>query len=148
MEAVYGMLSDIDSWMNLVNNVSWNFPGLETQEKIEEHKETVLRFMSKKQALCIKDKDEIVGVILFSRGHNMICCLAVSPEYRRCGIGSILLKKAISELNPHKDITVSTFRENDSKGAAPRALYKKFGFAEDELIEEFGYPNQKFVLHP
>lgn len=148
MEAVYGMPSDIDSWMNLVNNVSWNFPGLETQEKIEEHKETVLRFMSKKQALCIKDKDEIVGVILFSRGHNMICCLAVSPEYRRCGIGSILLKKAISELNPYKDITVSTFRENDPKGAAPRALYKKFGFAEDELIEEFGYPNQKFVLRP
>lgn len=148
MEAVYGMPSDIDSWMNLVNNVSWNFPGLETREKIEEHKETVLRFMSKKQALCIKDRDEIVGVILFSRGHNMICCLAVSPEYRRCGIGSILLKKAIGELNPYKDITVSTFRENDSKGAAPRALYKKFGFAEDELIEEFGYPNQKFVLHP
>ena len=148
MEAVYGMPSDIDSWMNLVNNVSWNFPGLETREKIEEHKETVLRFMSKKQALCIKDKDEIVGVILFSRGHNMICCLAVSPEYRRCGIGSILLKKAIGELNPYKDITVSTFRENDSKGAAPRALYKKFGFAEGELIEEFGYPNQKFVLHP
>ena len=54
----------------------------------------------------------------------------------------------MSELNPYKDITVSTFRENDSKGAAPRALYKKFGFAEDELIEEFGYPNQKFVLHP
>ena len=148
MEAVYGMPSDIDSWMNLVNNVSWNFPGLETQEKIQEHKETVLRFMSKKQALCIKNKDEIVGVILFSRGHNMICCLAVSPEYRRCGIGSILLKKAINELNPYKDITVSTFRENDSKGVAPRALYKKFGFAEDELIEEFGYPNQKFVLHP
>ena len=148
MEAVYGMPSDIDSWMNLVNNVSWNFPGLETQEKIQEHKETVLRFMSKKQALCIKNKDEIVGVILFSRGHNMICCLAVSPEYRRCGIGSILLKKAIGELNPYKDITVSTFRENDSKGTAPRALYKKFGFAEGELIEEFGYPNQKFVLHP
>ena len=148
MEAVYGMPSDIDSWMNLVNNVSWNFPGLETQEKIQEHKETVLRFMSKKQALCIKNKDEIDGVILFSRGHNMICCLAVSPEYRRCGIGSILLKKAIGELNPYKDITVSTFRENDSKGTAPRALYKKFGFAEGELIEEFGYPNQKFVLHP
>ena len=35
MEAVYGMPSDIDSWMNLVNNVSWNFPGLETQEKIQ-----------------------------------------------------------------------------------------------------------------
>ena len=78
----------------------------------------------------------------------MICCLAVSPQYRRCGIGSILLEKAINELDPYKDITVSTFRENDAKEIAPRALYKKFGFVEDELIEEFGYPNQKFVLHP
>lgn len=147
MEAVYGVPSDIDVWMNLVNDVSWNFPGLETQEKIEEHRETVLHFMSKKQALCVKDNDEIAGVILFSRGHNMICCLAVSPRYRRRGIASILLQKAIDELDPCKDITVSTFRENDPKGSAPRALYKKFGFVEDELIEEFGYPNQKFVLY-
>lgn len=146
MEAIYGVPSDIDLWMNLVKDVSWNFPGLETQEKIEEHRETVLRFMSKKQALCVKDGDKIAGVILFSRGLNMICCLAVSPQYRRCGIGSGLLEKALHELDPCKAITVSTFREEDAKGAAPRALYKKFGFVEDELIEEFGYPNQRFVL--
>ena len=30
---------------------------------------------------------------------------------------------------------------------ATRKLYKKFGFEEGELIEEFGYPNQRFVLH-
>ncbi len=143
---LFGMPSDIESWMVLVNQVSWNFPGLETQEKIEEHKETVLRFMSKKQALCMKDGDEVVGVILFSRKHNMICCLAVSPQYRRYGIASKLLEKALGELNPNMDISVSTFREDDEKGVAPRALYKKFGFVEDELIEEYGYPNQKFVI--
>lgn len=83
-KVLFGTPSDIESWMDLVNQVSWNFPGLETQEKIEEHKETVLRFMGKKQALCMKDKNEIAGVILFSRKHNMICCLAVSPQYRKC----------------------------------------------------------------
>ena len=145
-KVLFGTPSDIESWMDLVNQVSWNFPGLETQEKIEEHKETVLRFMSKKQALCIKNKNEIAGVILFSRKHNMICCLAVSPQYRRCGIASKLIEIALSELNPNMDISVSTFREDDEKGIAPRALYKKFGFEEDELIEEFGYPNQKFVI--
>ena len=145
-KVLFGIPSDIESWMDLVNQVSWNFPGLETLEKIEEHKETVLRFMSKKQALCMKDGDEVVGVILFSRNHNMICCLAVSPQYRRCGIASKLLKKALGELNPNMDISVSTFREDDEKGIAPRALYKKFGFVEDELIEEFGYPNQKFII--
>ena len=45
-------------------------------------------------------------------------------------------------------ITVSTFRENDDKGKAPRALYRKFGFQEGELTEEFGHPTQVFVLYP
>ena len=148
MEVIYGTPSDLDSWMDLVSSVSWNFPGLETQEKLDEHRETVRSFMNKRQALCRKENGEIAGVILFSRKHNMICCLAVSPRYRRRGIASALLEKVLSELDSQRDITVSTFRENDEKGAAPRALYRKFGFVEDELIEEFGYPNQKFILHP
>ena len=77
----------------------------------------------------------------------MICCLAVDPVYRKRGIASLLLREAIDKLDRDKDITVSTFRENDVKGIAPRKLYKKFGFEEGELIEEFGYPNQRFVLY-
>ena len=148
MEVSFAVPSDIEQWMKLVKRVSGNFPGLETKESIEEHSQTVLSFMNKKQALCIKCENEAAGVILFSRNRNMICCLAVAPEYRRHGIGSALLERALSELDRSKDISVSTFRENDEKGVAPRALYKKFGFKEAELIEEFGYPNQKFVLHP
>lgn len=148
MEVSFAAPSDIEQWMKLVKRVSWNFPGLETKESIEEHSQTVLSFMNKKQALCIKCENEVVGVILFSRNRNMICFLAAAPEYRRHGIGSALLERALSELDRSKDISVSTFRENDEKGVAPRALYKKFGFKEAELIEEFGYPNQRFVLHP
>jgi len=55
---------------------------------------------------------------------------------------------ALSNLDRTKNITVSTFREGDTKGIAPRALYKKFGFVEGELIEEFGYSNQRFILYP
>ena len=149
MKMQIGKVADIDSWMSLVEEISWNFPGLETKEKIEEHRKTVLLFMSKEQALCAKDDNEkIIGVLLFSRGHNMICCLGVSPTYRRYGIASCLLSKALEQLDRTNDISVSTFREGDEKGIAPRALYKKFGFVEGELIEEFGYPNQVFLLHP
>ncbi len=148
MEILYGKLADIDLWMKLVEKVSWNFPGLETREKIEDHRQTVIKFMNDNSALCAKVSDIIVGVLLFSKKYNMICCLAVDPEYRKQGIASALLDKALNELDRSKDITVSTFRENDVKGAAPRRLYKKYGFVEDELIEEFGYPNQRFVLHP
>lgn len=143
-----GNENDISSWMELVNEVSWNFPGLETEDDICEHKKTVLKFMKEQRALCVKDGNKVIGVLLFSKKHNMICCLAVHPDYRNRGVGSELLAAALNNLEKNKDITVSTFREGDEKGKAPRALYKKFGFIEDELIEEFGYPNQKFVLHP
>ena len=148
MEVLFGESSDIDSWMQLVKEVSWNFPGLETEDSIEEHKMTVLKFIGKRQALCVKENTEVIGVLLFSRNRNMICCLAVSPKYRKKGIASALLRKAISELDRNKDITVSTFREDDDKGIAPRALYKSFGFEEGELTVEFGYPNQVFILRP
>ncbi len=146
MEVRFGKIEDIDAWMKLVEEISWNFPGLETKEALTEHRETVLRFIGKEQALCVRNNTEVMGVLLFSRGRNMICCLGVSPKYRRYGIASSLLTVALEQLDRTKDITVSTFREEDEKGTAPRALYKKFGFIEDELIEEFGYPNQRFVL--
>ena len=57
-----------------------------------------------------------------------------------------MLETALAELDKSREITVSTFREGDEKGLAPRALYKKFGFEEDELTIEFDYPNQKFIL--
>ena len=148
MEAVFGDNSCIDSWMQLVRAVSRSFPGLETEESLDEHKQTVLKFMSKKQALCVMNKETVVGVLLFSRSRNMICCLAVDPAHRKQGLASILLRKALDELDRSREITVSTFRENDEKGIAPRALYRKFGFQEDEMTEEFGYPNQVFVLYP
>ncbi len=148
MHVQFGRYCDIDTWMELVEKIRWNFPGLETPEKLEEYRETVLRFMDKEQALCVKEGSKVIGVLLFSKGRNMICCLGVSPDYRRRGIASKLLKKALENLNRTKEITVSTFREEDEKGTAPRALYKKFGFVEDELIEELGYPNQRFVLRP
>ena len=147
MKVEFGRTSDIDSWMRLVRKVSWNFPGLETEQSIDEHKIIVLKFMNDKRALCVKNKQDIVGVLLYSRKYNMICCLAVDPAYRKRGIASLLLREALDKLDRDKDITVSTFRENDVKGIAPRKLYKKFGFEEGELIEEFGYPNQKLVLH-
>lgn len=146
MVVEYGNYRDIESWMELVQEVRWNFPGLETKEALEDHRQTVLRFMSEHRALCVKDKDTVIGVLLLSKKHNMICCLAVSPKYRRKGIASLLLEKALTELDRCKDIIVTTFRVDDEKGIAPRGLYHKFGFTEGNLLEEFGYPVQEFIL--
>lgn len=146
MEVLYGTREDIYSWSELVREVSPVFPGLETEDALEEHRNTVLKFMDEKRALCVKIDGRIAGVLLFSVKHNMICCLAVSPMHRNKGIASALLSAALERLDKNKDIKVTTFREGDEKGTAARALYKKFGFSEDKLVEEFGYPNQLFVL--
>ena len=146
MVVQYGTLQDIDSWMELVQRVRWNFPGLETESALEDHRQTVLRFMGEHRALCVKDEDKVIGVLLLTKKHNMVCCLAVAPEYRRKGIASALLEKALSELDPSRDITVTTFRDNDEKGVAPRALYKRFGFTEEKLTIENDYPVQRFML--
>ena len=146
MKAEYGTPLDIESWMELVQRVSWNFPGLETEAAIEDHRKTLLRFMGENRALCVKNAEKVVGVLLLSKKHNMICCLAVAPEYRRKGIASALLEKAFSALDRSKDIAVTTFRDNDEKGIAPRGLYKQYGFTEEKLMIENDYPVQRFVL--
>lgn len=148
VEVMFGREEEIDLWMKLVCSVSHVFPGLQTEVQLNEHRETVLKFMGKKQALCARINEEIIGVLLFSRSRNMICCLGVSSAHRRCGAGSVLLGEALKQLDRTKEISVVTFCENDPKGTAPRALYQKFGFTEDELVEKAGYPQQKFVLKP
>ena len=148
MEVLFGEPSDIDSWMRLVDLIRRDLPGLETEERLYEHRQTVLRSMGKRQAICVKNQEDIMGVLLFSRNKNMIACLAVHPDHRRRGVASALLSAALDELDKSRDITVVTFREGDEKGTAPRALYKKFGFKESELTEALGYPCQVFALDP
>lgn len=147
MNVEFGTPADLIPWMDLVRRVRNGFPGLETEASLEEHRQTVLKFMGKRQALCVRENGQILGVILFSRNRNMICCLAVSPEHRRRGAASLLMDRALQELDRSRDISVSTFREEDEKGTAPRSLYRKYGFAEAELTEEFGCLNQVFILH-
>lgn len=144
----YGTPEDLENWMQLVRAIRSNFPGLETERDLAEHAETVRKFMGQNRAICVKAGEPIVGVLLFSQTHNMICCLGVSPAYRRRGVATLLMDEALRSLDRSKEISVCTFREDDPKGPAPRALYRKYGFLEDALVEELGYPNQLFVLHP
>lgn len=42
MVVQFGNLADITSWMKLVKEVKWNFPGLETDKAFAEHKKQLL----------------------------------------------------------------------------------------------------------
>jgi len=111
------------------------------------YRQTVIKNIKRKTAPCVKYKNDIIGVMLFSYNSKCLSCMAVHPDHRRKGIASAMIEKMLSLFPNNTDISVTTFREDDIKGIAPRQLYKKYGFEEDELITEFGYPNQKFILH-
>lgn len=60
-----GSSKDIDSWMHLVQKVSSSFSGLETEDALAEHRQTVLDFMDRQEAIvncpCKKTKCERHG---------------------------------------------------------------------------------------
>lgn len=141
-----GVKQDIDSWMNLVERVKDSFPGLETEEALQEHKRTVLDFMERSSAICAKDQGEVVGTLLFSSDSNLLCFLAVDSKYRRQHIAEKMVSFMLTKMDPLKDIYVTTYRDEVPEGAAARAFYKSIGFIEGKLTEEFGSPVQEFVL--
>ncbi len=136
----------IDSWMDLVNKVKGIFPGLETEEALDEHRNTVLDFMDKDCAICAKVDNKIVGTLLFSKETNMLCFLAVDKEYRRQHIAGKMFSYMLTLMDSEKDITVTTYRADVPEGIPARMFYKKMGFIEGKLTEEFGSPVQEFVL--
>ena len=146
MKIRLGTVNDIESWMRLVDKVKNIFPGLETKEAIEEHKNTVLEFISREEALCAIEDNKIVGILLFSEEMNKLCFLAVDPAYRRHHIAYKLVQKMYDYMDPVKDITLETHPDGVPEGIAARKFYKSLGFVEGCVKEEFGSPVQEFIL--
>ena len=146
MNVELGKARDLDNWMDLVENVKDSFPGLETREALAEHRRTVLEFMGRDAAVCAKIDGRIVGTLLFSRADHMLCFLAVDEAYRRQHIAGNMVAYMLSLMEPGTDIMVTTYRAGVPEGVAARAFYKRLGFVEGRLAEEFGSPVQEFVL--
>lgn len=146
MEIKLAQANDIESWMTLVEQVKDAFPGLETAEAMEEHKRTVLHFIENASAICAVEANRIVGILLFSKESSTLCFLAVDPSHRRQHIAQKMISFMLPQMDDGKDITLSTYREEDPNGKAARAFYKRLGFSEGKLLKEFGHPVQEFIL--
>lgn len=142
----YAVPDDLTSWMSLVLLVRDNFPGLDTWEQLEDYRRTVIKNINRQTAICAKQGELVTGVLLFSTNQRLLSCMAVHPQHRRQGIATAMIELMMTAFPPDADIAVTTFREGDDKGIAPRPMYRKMGFVEDQLVEEFDYPHQRFVL--
>ena len=90
---------DIDAWMELVDRVKADFPGLETEAALAEHRDTVLRFIGKASAVCAAGEGRILGALLFSKEGGMLCFLAVDPASRRQHIARRLVDFMLARMD-------------------------------------------------
>lgn len=142
----FASIKDIDQWMRLVRKVKNGFPGLETEEALNEHSKTVSAFMNRQEAICAKENGALVGILLFSKENNELCFLAVDPAFRRQHIAQSMFRFMLPHMDACRPITVTTYREGAEEGAAARAFYQKLGFVPSRMTVEFGCGVQEFVL--
>lgn len=141
-DIVYALKSDIPAWLELVDQAIDGFPYLKENDYLKE----LEIYIQKKQALIIRDGDTIIGAMMFNKQASSIDFLAVHPQYRKYEIAKAFLQRLWYELTTYMPISITTFREGDKADLGYRETFKELGFAEAELLIEFGYPTQKFII--
>ena len=136
--------TDMDDWMELVALTIDGYPCLNKDEYIQ----NLRRYIDDKKALILRDEDMVIGAMGFSPDTGSIDFLAIHPQYRHLGITKLFLDKLMDELLYGKEISLTTYRAGDKADTGYREEYYRLGFAEKELLVEYGYPTQRFVLLP
>ncbi|MBS6646455.1 MAG: GNAT family N-acetyltransferase [Clostridiaceae bacterium] len=143
-EITYASLDDIPDWMDFIALVIDGFPCLDESS----HMKQIEQYIRRRQALIMRDGAVIIGAAAFSYETGSIDFLAVHPQYRRYGITKAFLNFMTHNLLAGREISITTFREGDKADTGQREEYKQLGFAESELLTEFGYPIQRLILQP
>lgn len=136
------MEADIPAWMDLVRLAIDGFPCLEEAQ----HLAALKRYIAHKGALLMTEGSISIGGMLINKKTGSIDFLAVHPIYRKQGIIREFMNTALNELLQNREISITTFREGDRADTGYRTALKELGFAEAELLTEFGYPTQRMIL--
>lgn len=142
-DITFASVDDIPAWIKLVRLVIDGFPHLDEEEYVKQLHPSI----EQKQALILKAEKNAIGIMIFNRKTGSIDFLGVHPQYRKLGITEAFLRKVFEELSTYTSVSITTFRENDKADPGYRAEFLNLGFAEAELLTEFGYPTQRFILH-
>lgn len=136
--------NDISVWMDLMRLVIDGYPVMNETDYLNE----ITKHIDEKRALVLKDGDILVGAMAFSDNPGCIDFLGIHPQYRKQDIQKVFLDALLETYLPGKEISMTTYREGDKADIGHRKLLKHLGFAERELLIEFGYPTQRFVISP
>ena len=136
--------ADVSAWMDLMRLVIDGYPVMDEADYLSK----LITAINEKRALVLKDKGVLIGAMAFSSQSGCIDFLGVHPQYRNKGIQKLFLEALLETYLPNQEICTTTYREGDKADTGYRNLLKQLGFAERELLVEFGYPTQRFVLSP
>ena len=134
----------IPAWMDLMDLVIDGYPVMDEAEYLC----AITKAIEEKRALILKESNILIGAMTFSKHSGSIDFLGIHPQYRNQGIQKVLLEVLLEKHLPGKEISMTTYRAGDKADTGYRDLLKSLGFAERELLIEFGYPTQRFVLKP
>lgn len=135
---------DISEWMDLMRQVIDGYPVMDEADYLEK----LMIFIEERRALVLRDQGILVGVMAFSNQTGSIEFLGVHPQYRRRGIQKLFVEVLLKRYLPGREISMTTYREGDKADTGYREMLKRMGFAERELLMEYGYPTQRFVYSP
>ncbi len=138
----FAAVSDIGDWMELVSLTIDGYPCLNESEYLEK----LCQYISAKEALILRHEGMAIGAMGFSMKTGSIDFLAIHPQYRKLGITKLFLEKLAEELLCQREISLTTYRAGDKADTGYREEYFRLGFVERELLVEYGYPTQRFVL--
>ena len=136
--------ADIPAWMNLMRLVIDGYPVMDEADYLSK----LITAINEKRALVLKDNGVLIGAMAFSSQSGCIDFLGINPQYRKQGIQKLFLDAVMETYLPGQEISMTTYREGDKADTGHRDILKQLGFAERELLIEFGYPTQRFVLPP
>lgn len=135
---------DLAAWMDLMRLVIDGYPVMDE----EDYQAAITRCIDEKRALVLKDGQTLIGAMTFDDQLGSIDFLGIHPQYRRQGIQKLFVEALLERYLPGREISMTTYREGDKADTGYREALKQLGFAERELLVEFGYPTQRFVLLP
>ena len=142
-------MADMRDWRAVAADVAEIF-GNPVMADDPEFIDYAQRKIQQREAIAAMDDEggECVGFIGFSRHFNRITWFGTLARSRNRGLGGQLLRAALDELDPSKDITVETYREDYLPGRPARHVYMKHGFVEidDTLFDHLGNERCKLSI--
>ena len=136
--------SDIPAWMDLMRLVIDGYPVMDETDYLN----ALIRTIEEERAMILKESNILIGAMIFSKSSGSIDFLGIHPQYRNQGIQKLFLEVLLENYLPGQEISMTTYREGDKADTGHRDLLKNLGFAERELMIEYGYPTQRFVFDP